>query len=225
MTTTLAFDVYGTLIDTQGIVDELTMHIGGLAREFSRIWRAKQLEYSFRRGLMQKYESFACCTKDAFHYTAAEMKLSIDARVEASILSAYCRLPAFPDVREGLTVLRGAGFRIFAFSNGESAAVETLLSYAGIRDFFEDVVSVDEVRSFKPSPMVYQCFLERSGVDAAQAWLISSNSFDVIGAVSFGMRSAWVRRSPEAVFDPWGINPTITVSTLAELYDKMPNEE
>ena len=217
MATTLAFDVYGSLIDTQGIVEELAKHIGKLALEFSRTWRAKRLEYSFRRGLMQRYENFVCCTKDAFHYTASVMKLSFEPRAEDCILEAYNRLPSFPDVHGSLAALRGSGFRLFAFSNGLPGAVGTLLSVAGIRGFFEDVVSVDEVRSFKPSPAVYRLFLERSGAVAGDAWLISSNPFDVIGAISSGMRSAWIRRSPEVVFDPWGIDPTITVSTLAEL--------
>jgi 2-haloacid dehalogenase len=102
--------------------------------------------------------------------------------------------------------------------------VDALLAGAGIRGYFHDIVSVDEVRSFKPSPAVYHHFLNRSGAVASHAWLISSNPFDVIGAVSSGMCAAWVRRSPEAVFDPWGIDPTITVSTVAELADKLPNE-
>ena len=55
----------------------------------------------------------------------------------------------------------------------------------------------------------------------ADAWLISSNPFDVIGAISSGMRAAWVQRSPEVLFDPWGIEPTITLSSLSDLADKI----
>ena len=224
MTITLAFDVYGTLIDTQGVLKELEKQVGDRAPEFSRTWREKQLEYSFRRGLMQRYEDFARCTKDALRYTSSLMKVPLGGGAEESILSAYKTLPAFPDVREGLIRLQSAGFRMFAFSNGLAGAVDQLLANAGIRGYFHDVVSVDEVGTFKPSPVVYGHFLNRAGTVAAQAWLISSNPFDVIGAVSSGMRAAWVQRSPEAVFDPWGIDPTITVSTVAELADKLPTE-
>ena len=69
MAITLAFDVYGTLIDTHGVIVELEKHIGNNASEFSRTWREKQLEYSFRRGLMQNYENFASCTRSALDYT------------------------------------------------------------------------------------------------------------------------------------------------------------
>ena len=76
---------------------------------------------------------------------------------------------------------------------------------------------MDDLRSFKPNPAVYSYFLKKSRASGDNAWLVSSNPFDVIGAVSAGMRAAWVRCSPEAIFDPWGIEPTLTVSGLTEL--------
>ena len=96
-----------------------------------------------------------------------------------------------------------------------------LRSNAGIRELFLGVVSVDDIKSFKPNPAVYSHFLRKSGSTGGESWLISSNPFDVIGAISAGMKSAWVRRSPEAIFDPWGIEPTITVSSLIELDGKI----
>jgi 2-haloacid dehalogenase len=110
---------------------------------------------------------------------------------------------------------------MFAFSNGSADAVETLLKNAGIRDYFVGVVSVDEMKSYKPNPGVYSHFLRRAGALGADAWLISSNPFDVIGALSAGMRSAWVKRSPDALFDPWGIEPTLTVNSLLNLAEQI----
>lgn len=110
---------------------------------------------------------------------------------------------------------------MFAFSNGTADAVEALLKNAGIREYFIDVVSVDEMKSYKPNPAVYNHFLRRAGALGANAWLISSNPFDVIGAISSGMRAAWVKRSPDALFDPWGIEPTLTVNTLLNLAEQM----
>ena len=127
------------------------------------------------------------------------------------------RLPPFDDAVEGLAIARQAGFRLYAFSNGSRNAVEMLLTHAEIRDFFLGVVSVDDLKSFKPNPAVYSHFLRKAGATGADAWLISGNPFDVIGAISAGMKGAWVQRSPEALFDPWGINPTITIRGLTEL--------
>ena len=137
------------------------------------------------------------------------------------MLSLYRVLPAFDDVEEGLEQLRNSGFRLYAFSNGAADALEVLLNNAGVRKLFLGVVSVDDIRSFKPNPAVYSHFLRQSQATGGSAWLISSNPFDVIGAISAGMKSAWVRRSPDAIFDPWGIEPTLTVKSLLELDDKI----
>jgi 2-haloacid dehalogenase len=217
MTITLAFDVYGTLIDTHGVVSKLQEIVGVKAKEFSITWRDKQLEYSFRRGLMQNYENFAVCTSNALDYTCSYYKVPLTKGQKHELLDSYRTLPAFEDVEEGLARLKAADFSIYAFSNGSADAVETLLVAAGIRGSFLGVVSVDDLRSFKPNPAVYSYFLRKSGASGSSAWLISSNPFDVIGAISAGMRAAWVRRSPEAVFDPWGIEPTITVVNLRDL--------
>ena len=221
MATTLAFDVYGTLIDTHGVLTALEELVGNNAKTFSNTWREKQLEYSFRRGLMQNYETFAVCTSQALDYTCSYYGTNLSAEQKQSLMSIYRILPAFADVEEGLTRLKTAGFRLFAFSNGAAEALEVLLNNAGIRELFLGVVSVDDIKSFKPNPAVYSHFLRQSKSTGGSAWLVSSNPFDVIGAISAGMKSAWVQRSPEAVFDPWGIEPTITVANLLELKEKL----
>jgi len=222
--TTLAFDVYGTLINTHGVLTALEELVGDKAKAFSNTWRDKQLEYSFRKGLMQNYETFAVCTSQALDYTCAYYATDLSDEQRKGLMSLYRVLPAFDDVKEGLTRLKEAGFRLFAFSNGAAEALEVLLNNAGIRDLFLGVVSVDDIKSFKPNPAVYGHFLRQSKSTGGSAWLISSNPFDVIGAISAGMKSAWVRRSPEAIFDPWGIEPTITVTNLIELRDNLRGE-
>ena len=221
MAITLAFDVYGTLLDTHGVVTVLEKHVGNKASEFSRTWREKQLEYSFRRGLMQNYENFAVCTRNALDYTCAYFKLPLSEKNREELINAYKVLPAFEDVNAGLAFAKKAGFRMFAFSNGSAEAVESLLVKARIREYFLGVVSVDEIKSFKPNPAVYSHFLRSAGAVGADAWLISSNPFDVIGAISAGMRAVWVKRSADAVFDPWGIEPTLTISSLLHLTEQI----
>ena len=221
MATTLAFDVYGTLIDTHGVLTVLEKLVGDKAKEFSSTWRDKQLEYSFRKGLMQNYETFAICTTQALDYTCAFYGATLSTEQKKELMAIYRVLPPFDDVKEGLTKLKIAGNRLFAFSNGAADALEILLNNADIRELFLGVVSVDDIKSFKPNPAVYSHFLRKSGSVGGNAWLISSNPIDVIGAISAGMKSAWVRRSPETIFDPWGIEPTITVSSLVELDDKI----
>jgi len=223
MPVTIAFDVYGTLIDTHGVVLELQKLVGENALVFSQTWREKQLEYSFRRGLMQNYKDFSVCTSQALDYTCTYYKTSLSREQKQMLLFCYRTLPAFDDVVSGLSTLKDSGFNLYAFSNGSAEAVDTLLLSAQVRDCFVDVVSVEELKSFKPNPAVYSYFLRKSRSKGSDAWLISSNSFDVIGAISVGMRGAWVQRSQNAIFDPWGIEPTIAVENLNELKDQILN--
>ena len=219
MTITLAFDVYGTMIDTSGVVTELERIIGDQASAFSQVWREKQLEYSFRRGLMQNYQNFSVCTEQAFDYACLLFGIKITPNQKKILMDGYKILPPHPDVEEGLSKLKAAGFRMFAFSNGRAVDVQTLLDYADIEGYFEGIVSTDDIKSYKPNPGVYAHFLRQSRSTGSEAWLISSNPFDVIGAISAGMHAAWVKRSPEAIFDPWGIEPTITVGGIIGLYE------
>jgi len=218
MSTTLGFDVYGTLIDTQGVLSILENMIPQKAKGFSQTWRDKQLEYSFRRGLMQNYVNFGVCTSQALEYTCQFYNVSLTDQQKSELLASYSTLPAFDDVVAGLTQLNNANYSLYAFSNGSGDAVEALLKNAGIREFFAGIVSCDDLKSFKPNPAVYGHFLRQSNASGDSAWLISSNPFDVIGARSAGMHAAWVQRSSAAVFDPWGIEPTVTVKGLGDLH-------
>lgn len=217
MAITLGFDVYGTLIDTAGITQALRPLAGDRAPEFARQWREKQLEYSFRRALMRKYVDFAVCTGQALEYTSRLYKVTLASADADRLMGLYKVLPAFADVVPGLAALRKMPLRLFAFSNGRPDDIESLLGNAGIRDQFEGVASLFDAKTFKPDPAAYAFFRKTAASQNDESWLVSSNPFDVIGAVSSGMKAAWVRRSPEAVFDPWEIRPTATVSGIGEL--------
>ena len=219
MKTAIAFDIYGTLIDTAGVVAELREIVGDRAEAFSALWREKQLEYSFRRALMHRYQVFSECVSQSLDYTAARLAVDLGAGERARLLDAFTVLPAFDDVAGCLAAIDRDEHDIYALSNGAAAAVEKLLLTAGIRDDFRAIVSVDEVGTFKPDPAVYLQFIRRAGVPMERAWLISGNPFDVIGAVSAGIQAVWLKRSADALFDPGEFSPTVTVTGLAAVPD------
>ncbi len=226
MATVLAFDVYGTLIDTHGVVTELEERLTAsgketLAAEFSRRWRDKQLEYSFRRGLMGAYVPFSQCTREALEFTDRALQTRLADVDKEHLMAVYARLPAFAETANALERLTRAGVRCVAFSNGTREAVEGLLEQAGIRGHFDEVVSVDEIKRFKPDPAVYAHLRNRLEVAPGDTWLISSNPFDVIGARHAGLHAAWVRRSLDAPFDPWGVEPDMTVADLDALAERL----
>ncbi len=217
MAITVAFDVYGTLIDTSGVTTALTEYVGDRAQPFSSLWRDKQLEYSFRRGLMRRYVTFRTCTRQALDYTCEVYGVDLPAASKEGLMGLYGKLPVFGDVREGLKQFAARDYRLFAFSNGLAEDVRGLLGNANIEYFFRDVVSVDEIKSFKPNPDVYTHFLKRVASTGPGAWLVSGNPFDVIGALAAGMKAAWIKRSATQVFDPWDLQPTLTLEGLSGL--------
>jgi len=222
MSLTLAFDVYGTLIDTQGIAAKLKDFIGEDAVLFAKRWRDRQLEYTFRRGLMQNYQPFNICTRQALDATCFYFGHDLSGDQRDDLMDLYTQLPAFPEVAEALSDVRRAGHHLFAFSNGLPAQVDELLTNAGIRSHFEAIVSVDPTRTFKPAPAVYAHFMREAGARADQSWLISSNTFDVCGALSAGMHAAWVRRRTDFHFDPWELQPDIEIAALDQLLSVLP---
>ena len=167
---------------------------------------------------MNRYEPFPVCTADALVYCIDALDVSITPEQHSALIERYQQLPVYPDVVECLHALRGRGnMRIYALTNGPQQQVARLFERAAIDRYFEDIVSVDEIRKYKPDPAVYRHFLDRTGSSAADSWLISSNAFDVIGAASFGMNSVWVRRSEQQCLDPWNGRPTQTIRSLSEL--------
>ncbi len=217
MSIALAFDIYGTLIDPHGVVSELQNHVGDRAAEFSRVWREKQLEYTWRRGLMRRYVNFGVCTRQALDYADQLLQTGLDDSAKGALMQAYRVLPAYADVPASLELLKQAGHRLYPFSNGTGDMVSAVLEHARIDQFFEDVISVDSLHTFKPDPAVYHHVVEIADVAPENCWLVSSNGFDVIGAVSAGMKAAWLKRFDGVVFDPWEFKPTQVIRSLDEL--------
>jgi 2-haloacid dehalogenase len=190
---------------------------GSQAKRASEIWRDKQIEYSFRRALMGRYVDFDACTAQALVYVSELLGLTLSTADQQALLARYRSLPAFSDAAAALAELEARGYKLVAFSNGTENAVRSLLDQAGLLDRFRAVISVDDVKSFKPDPAVYAHLVQRVRVPAASVWLISSNPFDVIGATSYGLRSAWVRRDKTRIFDPWEFSADLVVGSLLDL--------
>jgi 2-haloacid dehalogenase len=216
----LAFDVYGTLVDPIGITVELERHAGDAARRVAEVWRQKQLEYTFRLTAMEAYEDFEWVTRRALHHALAAAGLQLGVAEVDGLIACYDRLERFADVAEGLDRLHAAGHTLCILSNGTPRMLERLVLESGLRPPLEDIVSVDEVRVYKPSPRVYRHAAERLRRPIEEVRLISSNPFDVIGAEAAGMRAAWIDRTG-GLFDTLAEPPRMVVGSLVELADEL----
>lgn len=217
MTATIAFDVYGTLIDPFGVSQQLESLAGDKTEGLAKLWRDKQIEYLFRRALGRDYQPFSVCTAQALDFAATCLQIDLSPGDKARLLAKYRELPAYDEVPEALRGLKSAGFRNYAFSNGEPADLACLLGHAGLDSSLEGIVSVHSVRSFKPDPAVYEHFNKEASAPPAETWLVSGNPFDVIGGHMAGWKTVWVKRNPDVHFDPWGVDPDAVVADTSGL--------
>ena len=216
----LAFDLYGTLVDPIRIWQQLERHLGAQARRAAEIWRQKQLEYTFRLTAMQQYADFEQVTRLALDYALEAVGQQLGEDERRAVMAEYDRLAPFPDVADGLQRLRGAGHHLAVLSNGSPRMVQAVIRSAGLEALFQALISVDEVRVYKPAPRVYQHAAARLGRPIGEVRLVSSNPFDVLGAAAAGMQVAWLNRSG-GLFDTLGEPPDLVITTLAELADRL----
>jgi 2-haloacid dehalogenase len=213
----LAFDLYGTLVDPIAISGELSRALGeGDGPEAAGRWRLKQLEYSFRLTAMGQYEDFRWVTARALDFALASLGARLPDGQAERLVELYDHLRPFPDAAPALRTLADMGYELAVLSNGTPAMIGNCLANSGLGDFFGARISVDEVRAFKPAPVVYRHAAGRLSVSAEQVRLVTSNAFDCVGAAAAGMRTAWVNRSA-APFDTIGQPPDVTVPALDRL--------
>jgi 2-haloacid dehalogenase len=210
----LVFDAYGTLFDVHSVTATAESLWPGKGAALSQLWRTKQLEYTWLRSLMGRYEDFGHVTESALRYACAALKLPLDDAQRARLLAAYLHLTTFPEVAEALGRLRG--IRLAILSNGSPAMLEPVVFNAGLHGLITDVLSVDAVKMFKPDPRVYRLAVDRLGVPAKAIGFVSSNCWDAIGARSFGFRTFWVNRAGAPV-DALGFAPDHELGSLGEL--------
>jgi 2-haloacid dehalogenase len=210
-----AFDAYGTLFDVHAAIGRHRAAIGEDADALSALWRSKQLEYSWTRTLMGRYQDFWTLTQEALDFALARFP-AVDKSVRPKLLDAYWRLDAYPDVLPALTKLRRMGHQIAIFTNGTQEMAEAAASASAVLPFVDMVVSVERVKQFKTTPAVYQNLCDRMDMKPKDICLVSSNRWDIAGGVAFGLRTIWVNRSgmPDEYFDA---QPDQDVKSLVEI--------
>ncbi|MFC7097569.1 haloacid dehalogenase type II [Halobaculum marinum] len=222
-TETLCFDMYGTLCDTSSVTGTLAAELDASDALVSRIdetWRAKQLQYSYQSALMDDYQPFWEVTTDALDYALAQWGVDADDATRATILDSYNHLDPYPDAIDTLTRLSAAGHTVTVLSNGNPDMLETLAANAGLAPHLDDVISADEVSTFKPNPAVYENAAARTDTPIEQCRLVSGNAWDVAGAGNAGMATAWVDRANDP-FERIGVEPSLAVTSLADVADEL----
>jgi 2-haloacid dehalogenase len=212
MNSAFVFDAYGTLFDVHSVQRRCESYWPGKGLQLSQLWRAKQLEYTWQRSLMRRYEPFSRVTREALAYACVALGLALDAQRADTLMAEYLRLALFPDVRDALSKLEGRKLAIL--TNGSPDMIDPLVAQSGLT--FDAVLSVDALCVYKPAPEVYQLAVDRLGVAPAQVGFVSSNCWDALGAKAFGFNVNWINRSGAPV-DRLGFKPDRILKGLFEL--------
>jgi 2-haloacid dehalogenase len=192
------FDAYGTLYDVQSVSRIISAAFPTHGEYITRVWRLKQLEYSWLRSLMGRYQDFLTVSRESLDYTLGTLGLAADEPLFTSILNAYDNLSPYPEAKQALAALKD--YRLAILSNGSPGMLDALVRNTGLDQHLEAVISVDARKVFKPDPRAYELIGERLGVEPSEVVFVSSNGFDIAGARSFGLKVARIERvTPEDV--------------------------
>jgi 2-haloacid dehalogenase len=212
----IVFDAYGTLFDVHSVTRLAESLYPGKGAALSQAWRVKQLEYTWLRTLMGRYEDFNAVTAAALAWVVEAQGLDRSADAQARLVAEYRRLATFPEVKESLALL-GASRGLAIFSNGHPEMLQALVDHNGLGATFGDrVLSVHDARLFKPHPSVYALVVERLGIAAGRIGFVSSNGWDAAGAKAFGFSTVWVNRGGAPV-EKLGAPPDAMVKDLREI--------
>lgn len=212
MPSAFLFDAYGTLFDVHSVLARCEAFWPGKGAALSQLWRAKQLEYTWQRSLMGRYEPFSRITREALEYACAALGLGLDAARAEALFDEYKQLAVYPDARAALARL--ASQRRAILTNGSPDMIGPLLAHSGLS--FDAVLSVHELAIYKPAPQVYRLAVARLALAAGDIVFVSSNCWDALGATASGLRAIWVNRAG-APLERLGAVPERIVTSLAEL--------
>jgi len=210
------FDAYGTLFDVNSPVQKLATEIGDKADDLTRLWRQKQLEYTWLRSLMGVHADFWHVTGDALDFSLEALKIE-DPGLRDELMTLYLKLDAYPEVAEVLQAVRAKSKRTAILSNGSPSMLDSAVRAAGLEKSFDMVVSVEDVGMYKPSRRVYRHAMQKLQIqDAPSICFVSANSWDAQAAAQFGFQVVRLARSG-GQDDRIPGKPSAVIQSLSEL--------
>ena len=214
----IVFDLIGTLLDLQAMDMHFERFFGDAA--VRKEWFTQTLQLAMAAVITNNYEDFGVQADTGLEMTARHYKVSMLGEEKNLILGTLRKLRPFPEVAQSLKRLQDAGLKLAALTNSTAQSAEAQLTYAGLRAHFEQVISADEIRCFKPAPEVYLLAASRLGVEPGQVLLLSAHDWDVTGSLRAGYSAAFVAR-PGQVLNPFGPQPDVRGADLNEVVEKI----
>ena len=212
----VVFDAYGTLFDVNSAAEKCKDKIGNKWEKFANFWRTTQLEYTWLRSLMNRHKDFLEITEDSLEKSMRVF--DINKNMKNELLSLYKILSPFPEVREVLEKLKKKNLKLAILSNGTPSLLNDLVESNNLKNLFDDLFSIEEVKVYKPDPRVYEMPIKKYNVNADEMTFLSSNTWDVSGGGNYGYNSIWVNRN-KSEFDILDFKPKNEIDNLTQLLD------
>jgi 2-haloacid dehalogenase len=206
------------LFDVHSVVRRDDVNLQGDLQALSKLWRRKQIEYTWLRALMERYEDFWYITEAALHSAMRQLSIQATDRQIERLMEAYLCPSVFADARSALEALKGSPLAIL--SNGSPRMLKTAVRGNGLESYFTEIISVDRVKTYKPSPRVYALGPTLLNLAAEEILFVSSNQWDAAGAKAFGYTVCWCDRSGAETED-WGFSPDLIVRRLDQVAEKL----
>ena len=207
----IVFDAYGTLFDVRAVVLQQARQIDADVDTLARLWRQRQLEYTWLLSLMGHYEDFWSVTHSALHSSCRQLRIELSAGGRDALLKSYLSAPLFPEVTSALEALKR--FTLAILSNGSPDMLAAAVRNSGLDSTMAEVISVDRVKVYKPSPRAYALGVETLRLPPEDMLFVSSNWWDIWGAKTFGYSVCWCNRSGEAI----ECAPDLVVTSLDQI--------
>ena len=212
----IIFDAYGTLFDVNSAAEKCKDKIGTKWEGFANYWRTTQLEYTWLRTIMNRHKNFWQVTEDSLDKSMKVYNINSSMRTE--LLNLYKVLSTFKEVPEVLKKLKGQKYKLAILSNGTPNLLNELINSNNLKDIFDDVFSIEEVKIYKPDSKVYDIPIRKYNIQKEEVAFLSANTWDVSGAGNYGFSSIWVNRNNN-IFDNLDYKPKDEIKNLKQLLD------
>ena len=216
MIQTILFDAFGTLFSLKLPTQDLQRIVGAQSGELLRLWREKQLSRTWLLQAMGRYENFNEVSKKTLEQSIVELGLKDTMSIRKVLLPIYQDPNVYPDVIPGLEQIKSMGCQTYILSNGTPEMLQNGIQKAGLHQVLDGFISVDEIRQFKPSRDVYYYALEKTGISLSHTLFVSSNQWDIAGALSAGLNAIWLNRDQKP-FEDFGFEPKAIISSIQKL--------
>ena len=213
----IAFDAF-PIFDPRSVFALAEQLFPGRGAELSNAWRTRQFEYQWLRALSDHYADFWQVTEDALVFSCEMLKLDLTADKRKQLMGAYLELKAWPDVPPALQSLKSGGIRLAFLSNATSKILDAGIKNSGLDGVFENVLSTDGIKTYKPDPRAYQMAIDAFDLKREEILFVPFAGWDAAGAKSFGYPTFWVNRLNLPV-EKLGSVPDSTGRSLTDLVD------